>query len=151
MQLDYKDIIIKHYALSMSGSEIARQTGFSKSGVNDFLRAFKKCEDLVPNCQRSGQPQVRESTTFLKKSSSFWIYVVLLRYPYLYNKHIQKLLCLLYHGFLNSTTTYLIFLFVHPPVFDLFGTNQSYFKKQEVPYGKIFRFFQGDDFPLRSH
>ena len=46
MQLDYKDIIIKHYAISMSGSEIARQTGFSKSGVNDFLRAFKKCEDL---------------------------------------------------------------------------------------------------------
>ena len=46
MQLDYKDIIIKHYALSMSGSEIARQTGFSKSGVNDFLRAFKKFEDL---------------------------------------------------------------------------------------------------------
>ena len=46
MQLDYKDIIIKHYALSMSGSEIARQTGYSKSGVNDFLRAFKKCEDL---------------------------------------------------------------------------------------------------------
>ena len=25
MQLDYKDIIIKHYALSMSGSEIARE------------------------------------------------------------------------------------------------------------------------------
>lgn len=46
MQLDYKDIIIKHYALSMSGSEIARQTGCSKSGVNDFLRAFKRCEDL---------------------------------------------------------------------------------------------------------
>lgn len=46
MHLDYKDIIIKHYALSMSGSEIARQTGFSKSGVNDFLRAFKKCENL---------------------------------------------------------------------------------------------------------
>ena len=46
MQLDYKDIIIKHYALSMSGSEIARQAGFSKSGVNDFLRAFKKCENL---------------------------------------------------------------------------------------------------------
>jgi transposase len=46
MQLDYKDIIIKHYALSMSGSEIARQAGFSKSGVNDFLRAFKRCEDL---------------------------------------------------------------------------------------------------------
>lgn len=26
MQLDYKDIIIKHYALSMSGSKTARQT-----------------------------------------------------------------------------------------------------------------------------
>lgn len=46
MQLDYKDIIIKHYALSMSAREIALQTGASKSGVNDFLRAFKKCEDL---------------------------------------------------------------------------------------------------------
>ena len=44
MQLDYKDIIIKHYALSMSGSEIARQAGFSKSGVNDFLRAFKSAK-----------------------------------------------------------------------------------------------------------
>ena len=43
MQLDYKDIILKHYALSMSGSEIARQTGFSKSGVNqnDFLRCIQ--------------------------------------------------------------------------------------------------------------
>lgn len=30
----------------MSGSEIARQIGASISGVNDFLRAFKKCEDL---------------------------------------------------------------------------------------------------------
>lgn len=44
--LDYKDIIIKHCALSMSGSEIARQIGTSKSGVNDFLRAFEKCESL---------------------------------------------------------------------------------------------------------
>ena len=45
-KIPYKNIIIKHYALSMSGSEIARQTGFSKPSVNDFLRAFKKCEDL---------------------------------------------------------------------------------------------------------
>ena len=44
--LDYKDIIIKHYALSLSGSEIARQLGVSKSGVNDFLRAFDKCESI---------------------------------------------------------------------------------------------------------
>ena len=41
--LDYKNIIIKHYALSLLGSEIARQLGASKSGVNDFLRAFDKC------------------------------------------------------------------------------------------------------------
>ena len=47
---------------------------------------------------------------------------------------------------------YISYFFIRPPpVFDLFGTNQSYFKKQEVPYGKIFRFFQGDDFPSRSH
>lgn len=44
--LDYKDIIIKSYALNMSGAEIARQLGCSKSGVNDFLNAFKKCEAL---------------------------------------------------------------------------------------------------------
>lgn len=44
--LDYKDIIIKHYVLEMSGSEIARQLNASKSGVNDFLRSFKKCETL---------------------------------------------------------------------------------------------------------
>lgn len=44
--LDYKDIIIKHYALKMSGSKIASQIGASKSGVNDFLRAFEKCEKL---------------------------------------------------------------------------------------------------------
>lgn len=30
--LDYKDIINKHYALNMSGREIARETGVSKSG-----------------------------------------------------------------------------------------------------------------------
>ena len=33
-------------ALSLSGSEIARQLGVSKSGVNDFLRAFDKRESL---------------------------------------------------------------------------------------------------------
>ena len=44
--LDYKDIIIKRYALSLSGSEIVRQLGASKSGVNDFLRAFEKCESF---------------------------------------------------------------------------------------------------------
>ena len=44
--LDYKDIIIKRYALKLTGTEIARQLGASKSGVNDFLRAFEACESL---------------------------------------------------------------------------------------------------------
>ncbi len=44
--LDYKDIIIRHCVLKMSGSEIARQLNASKSGVNDFLRAFEKCKTL---------------------------------------------------------------------------------------------------------
>ena len=50
--LDYKDIIIKHYALGMTGSAISADIGASKSGVNDFLRAFKNCEHLqfpLPN------------------------------------------------------------------------------------------------------
>ncbi len=44
--LDYKDIITKHYALGWSGAEIARQSTASKSGVNDFLNAFRKCDRL---------------------------------------------------------------------------------------------------------
>lgn len=44
--LDYKDIIIKHYGLGMSGREIAIRQHKSKSGVNDFLKAFAKCEAL---------------------------------------------------------------------------------------------------------
>ena len=44
--LDYKDIIIKHYALHMSGRQIAAAIGASKSGVNDFLKAFEQCESL---------------------------------------------------------------------------------------------------------
>lgn len=44
--LDYKDIIIKHYALGLSGSEIARQADASKTGINDFLRAFRECGSL---------------------------------------------------------------------------------------------------------
>ena len=45
--LDYKDIIIKHYALHMSGRQIASALGVSKSGVNDFLSAFEKCNTLL--------------------------------------------------------------------------------------------------------
>lgn len=42
--LDYKDIITRHFALRMSGGEIAESLGISKSGVNGFLRAFKECK-----------------------------------------------------------------------------------------------------------
>ena len=44
--LDYKDIITKHYGLGMSGMAIAKSINASPSGVNDFLRAFKACENL---------------------------------------------------------------------------------------------------------
>lgn len=44
--LDYKNIITRHFALGMTGSEIARTISCSTSGVNDFLRAFKKCQNI---------------------------------------------------------------------------------------------------------
>ena len=44
--LDYKDIIIKRYSLGMSGRQIAKLSGASKSGVNEFLQRFKECEKL---------------------------------------------------------------------------------------------------------
>jgi transposase len=44
--LDYKDIIIKRYALEMSGRQIAESLGVSKSGVNEFLNAFEGCDAL---------------------------------------------------------------------------------------------------------
>ena len=43
---DYKGIIIKHYGLGLSGSAISKQLGVSKSGVNDFIRAFERCDKL---------------------------------------------------------------------------------------------------------
>lgn len=45
--LDYKDIITKYYVAGWSGAEIARQTGASKSGVNDFLKAFKASDRIT--------------------------------------------------------------------------------------------------------
>lgn len=44
--LDYKNIIIKRYALNLSFKELAKEFGASKSGVNDFIRAFEKCDKL---------------------------------------------------------------------------------------------------------
>lgn len=47
MRLDNKSIIIKRYALRMSGAEIAEALHVRKSGVNGFLRAFKKSEEIT--------------------------------------------------------------------------------------------------------
>ena len=44
--LDYKGIIIRHYGGGASGSELAEQGFGSKSGINDFLRAFEACEKI---------------------------------------------------------------------------------------------------------
>lgn len=44
--LDYKTIIIKRYALNLSGTQIAKDLGCSKSGVNDFLKRFEECKTL---------------------------------------------------------------------------------------------------------
>lgn len=44
--LDYKDILQKYYVLHLSAREISRQLNVSKSGVNDFLKAFRSCKDL---------------------------------------------------------------------------------------------------------
>ena len=43
--LDYKSIIIKRYALGLSYKELeAEEFSASKSGINDFIRAFERCE-----------------------------------------------------------------------------------------------------------
>ncbi|MGN0371967.1 MAG: hypothetical protein ACI4F3_04060 [Enterocloster sp.] len=44
--LDYKSIITKRYALSMSYKELAEEFSASKSRINDSIRAFEKCEKL---------------------------------------------------------------------------------------------------------
>lgn len=45
--LDYKSIITKHYALGMSGREIAETLPEgTKAGVNKFLAAFRECKRL---------------------------------------------------------------------------------------------------------
>lgn len=44
--LDYKNIIIKRYALNLTYKELADEFGASKSGINDFMRAFEKCDKL---------------------------------------------------------------------------------------------------------
>ncbi|MCD8295318.1 MAG: IS21 family transposase [Clostridia bacterium] len=45
--LDYKKILIDSYVLHMDGRGIAEDVGASKSGVNDFLNAFRRCDKLT--------------------------------------------------------------------------------------------------------
>ena len=45
--LDYKTILTLRYSAGLSGSEIARRIdNASKTGVNDFLRAFERSERI---------------------------------------------------------------------------------------------------------
>ena len=44
--LDYKSIIIKRYALGLSYKELAEEFSASKAAINDFIRAFERCEKL---------------------------------------------------------------------------------------------------------
>ncbi len=45
--LGYKTIITLRYSAGLSGSEIARRIdNASKTGVNDFLRAFERSEHI---------------------------------------------------------------------------------------------------------
>ncbi len=44
--LDYKKILGLRYASNLSGREIAKSCGCSKSAVNEFLRRFRECEQL---------------------------------------------------------------------------------------------------------
>ena len=60
--LDYKDIIVKHFGLGMSGRQIARELGVSKSGVNDVLGGHSSGAKVwISLCRResptTGSPQ----------------------------------------------------------------------------------------------
>lgn len=44
--LDYKRILGLRFASNLSGREIAKSCGCSKSAVNDFLKRFRECEQL---------------------------------------------------------------------------------------------------------
>lgn len=44
--LDYKSIITKRYARELSYKELSEEFSASKSGINDFIQAFEKCEKL---------------------------------------------------------------------------------------------------------
>lgn len=55
--LDYKDIIIKRYKLKLSGWEIVRQLGVSKSGIDEFLKVSKTAIHGSTSCQEIDTPK----------------------------------------------------------------------------------------------
>ena len=44
--LDYKNILVKRYALHLSGREIAKELGCSKTSVNGFIKDFERCGSI---------------------------------------------------------------------------------------------------------
>lgn len=49
--LDYKGIIIKRYAPGLSYKELTEGFSVNKSGINDFTRAFERCEKFRKESQ----------------------------------------------------------------------------------------------------
>ena len=45
--MDYKRVLILHYTNGMSSREIAEVTGVGKTTINEFLKRFKECEELM--------------------------------------------------------------------------------------------------------
>ena len=45
--MDYKRVLYLHFTLGMSCRSIAETTGAGKTAINDFLRRFKNCNELV--------------------------------------------------------------------------------------------------------
>ena len=96
----------------------------------------------------TASPNYIKPPHFPKKSSSFHIFVVLLRYPYQNNRIIRELLCLVYHGSLLLTTTFFAFR-VH-----LLWMNCHFLHfilQRRSHYGQLSEFLPGNDFPTRPY
>lgn len=65
--LNYKNILVKRYVLHLSGREIAKELGFGKTSVNDFVKAFDRCESIrffaISRTRKPRRPQIREAPT----------------------------------------------------------------------------------------
>ena len=44
--MDYKRVLRLHYVNHLSGREIAETSGCGKTGVNEFLKRFRECDEL---------------------------------------------------------------------------------------------------------